>query len=58
MANNSLPPISLIKTWVWMMTESEEDDVRQRGMDNLVSAFGSLKSAQEYLLKQSQKENA
>jgi hypothetical protein len=43
------PPLPLIKTWVWMMIESGNPELQDKGRDNLISAFGSLAKANEYL---------
>ena len=46
------PPLPLIQTWVWMMTESNSPEIQQKGQNNLISSFGSLAKANEYLVKQ------
>ncbi|GIU36224.1 hypothetical protein [Shewanella colwelliana] len=46
------PPLPLIQTWVWMMTESNTPEIQQKGQSNLISSFGSLAKANEYLVKQ------
>ena len=43
------PPLPLIQTWVWMMIASGDPELQQKGRDNLISAFGSLAKANEYL---------
>jgi hypothetical protein len=43
------PPLPLIKTWVWMMIESGNPELQDKGRDNLISAFGSLAKANDYL---------
>lgn len=45
------PPLPLIQTWVWMMTESNSPEIQQKGQNNLISSFGSLAKANEYLVK-------
>lgn len=43
------PPLPLIKTWVWMMVESKEPELKEKGRENIINAFGSLANANEYL---------
>ncbi|MBT1444312.1 hypothetical protein KJI95_07205 [Shewanella sp. JM162201] len=43
------PPITLIQTWVWMMMESGNPELQEKGRRNLVNSFGSLAKANEYL---------
>jgi|TARA_R110002126_G_scaffold264444_1_gene407452 hypothetical protein len=45
------PPLQLIQTWVWMMIESGNPELQEKGRDNLISAFGSLAKANEYLVQ-------
>ncbi|MBB1268609.1 hypothetical protein [Shewanella sp. SR44-3] len=45
------PPLPLIQTWVWMMIESRDPELQDKGRNNLISAFGSLAKANEYLSK-------
>ncbi|RLV60472.1 hypothetical protein D5018_06680 [Parashewanella curva] len=50
-------PLALIKTWVWMMVESKEPQIREKGRSNLINTFGSLANANTYItekLKQSE----
>ncbi|ABO22724.1 hypothetical protein L1D32_06980 [Shewanella insulae] len=49
------PPLPLVQTWVWMMTESNSPEIQQKGQNNLISSFGSLAKANEYLVKQQAK---
>ncbi|ASJ97834.1 MULTISPECIES: hypothetical protein [Shewanella] len=49
------PPLPLIQTWVWMMTESNSPEIQQKGQNNLISSFGSLAKANEYLVQQQNK---
>ena len=46
---NNKPPESLIRTWVWMMAESNNPELVERGRKNLITAFGSMKKAIQYL---------
>jgi hypothetical protein len=48
-ANVKYPPLQLIQTWVWMMIESGNPELQDKGRNNLISAFGSLAKANEYL---------
>ncbi|WP_350431654.1 hypothetical protein ABIS04_15585 [Shewanella sp. H8] len=45
------PPLQLLQTWVWMMIESDNPELQDKGRDNLISAFGSLAKANEYLVE-------
>ena len=49
------PPLQLIQTWVWMMIESNNPELQDKGRDNLISAFGSLAKANEYLVESTKK---
>ncbi|BDM63480.1 hypothetical protein NFHSH190041_09320 [Shewanella sp. NFH-SH190041] len=53
--NVQYPPLPLIKTWVWMMIESDNPEIREKGKSNLIASFGSLAKANEYLANQSNK---
>ena len=48
----NIPPESLIRTWVWMMSENNDPELINKGRKNLINAFGSLKNAIEYIEKQ------
>lgn len=43
------PPLPLIQTWIWMMIESGNPEIQEKGKTNLISSFGSLAKANEYL---------
>ncbi len=45
------PPMALIKTWVWMLVESNVPEIREKGRNNLISSFGSLANADDYISK-------
>ncbi|WP_372871449.1 hypothetical protein [Shewanella sp.] len=45
------PPLTLIQTWVWMMMESGNPELQEKGRRNLINSFGSLANANEYLVK-------
>ncbi len=48
------PPLPLIQTWIWMMTQSGDADIQQKGQNNLIASFGSLAKANEYLVNTNQ----
>lgn len=39
------PPLALVDTWVWMMSNSKEPSLQEVGKERLVDAFGDLHSA-------------
>ena len=45
------PPMALIKTWVWMMVESNVPEINEKGRSNLIKSFGSLANANDYISK-------
>jgi len=47
--NVKYPPLQLIQTWVWMMIESGNPELQDKGRNNLISAFGTLAKANQYL---------
>ncbi|GAB1040359.1 MAG: hypothetical protein Sw1PiTSA_21140 [Shewanella algae] len=49
------PPLPLIQTWVWMMIESGNPEIQEKGRNNLIASFGSLAKANEYLAQQAPK---
>lgn len=49
---NNMPPESLIRTWVWMMSENNDPELMNKGRNNLISAFGSLQKAIQYIEQQ------
>ena len=52
---NQSPPLQLIQTWVWMMIESGNPELQEKGRNNLIATFGSLAKANEYLTNQLKK---
>jgi hypothetical protein len=48
----NVPPESLIRTWVWMMSENNDPQLMNKGRKNLISAFGSLQKAIQYIEQQ------
>ena len=51
-AMKNVPPESLIRTWVWMMSENNDQELINKGRKNLIDAFGSLQKAIEYIEQQ------
>jgi hypothetical protein len=49
---HKVPPESLIRTWVWMMSEKDNPELMQKGRQNLINAFGSLQNAIQYIEQQ------
>ena len=49
---NNTPPESLIRTWVWMMSENKDPELMNKGRQNLINAFGSLQKAIQYIEQQ------
>ncbi len=49
MSENKKPPIHLVQTWIWMMTSSDDDEVKASGQEKLIAAFGSMIAVQNYL---------
>lgn len=49
---NNTPPESLIRTWVWMMSENNDPELMNKGRQNLINAFGSLQNAIQYIERQ------
>lgn len=49
MSENKKPPIHLVNTWIWMMTSSDDDEVKVSGQQKLIAAFGSMAEVQRYL---------
>jgi hypothetical protein len=51
-AMKNVPPESLIRTWVWMMSENNDPELMNKGRKNLINAFGSLQNAIQYIEQQ------
>jgi hypothetical protein len=43
------PPESLIRTWVWMMSENDNPELSKKGRQNLINAFGSMQNVIKYI---------
>lgn len=48
----NIPPESLIRTWVWMMSENNDPELMNKGRKNLINAFGSMQNAIKYIEEQ------
>jgi hypothetical protein len=48
-AMNNVPPESLIRTWVWMMSENNDPELMNKGRKNLINAFGSIQKVIQYI---------
>ena len=48
----NMPPEPLIRTWVWMMSENNDQELMNKGRQNLINAFGSLQKAIQYIEQQ------
>jgi hypothetical protein len=46
------PPESLIRTWVWMMSENDNPELAKKGRQNLLNAFGSMQNVIKYIEEQ------
>ncbi len=42
-------PVSLLKTWVWMVTESDDPSLIDQGTDNLIQQFNSITEARDFI---------
>tara|TARA_R110001592_G_scaffold63585_5_gene194875 strand:- start:15749 stop:15922 length:174 start_codon:yes stop_codon:yes gene_type:complete len=45
------PPVALVRTWINLLTSSEEKEVKDRASEMLLNAFGSMKNAAEFAEK-------
>ncbi|NRA83123.1 MAG: hypothetical protein HRU22_04900 [Gammaproteobacteria bacterium] len=43
------PPIALLKTWLWMMLDAKDEDLRRQGESKIIATFSNMKAAVEYL---------
>ena len=48
MEQASLPPKTLVQTWVTLIKSNENGTVRQHATNQLINTFGSLESAIQY----------
>ena len=39
------PPVVLVRTWINLLTSSEEKEVKDRAAEMLLNAFGNMKNA-------------
>lgn len=44
-----LPPVSLVRTWLWMMLEANDEQLKAESQERLLSVFGNLKAVVEYV---------
>ena len=49
MSEAKKPPVHLVKTWIWMMTQSDDDELKASGQEKLIGAFGSMLEVQKFL---------
>ena len=49
MTEQKQPPLHLVKTWIWMMTSSDDAELQASGQQKLIAAFGSMLEVQKYL---------
>lgn len=45
------PPVVLVKTWVSLVRSSEDEEVKSRACQMLIDAFGDMKAAADYCVK-------
>jgi hypothetical protein len=43
------PPIALLKTWLWMMLDAKDEELRKQGESKIIATFSNMKAAVEYL---------
>ena len=46
------PPVALLKTWLWMMLDAKDAQLRKQGESKIIATFSSIKIAVEYLENQ------
>ena len=44
-----MPPVTLLKTWLWMAKDARDDGLRRLGCRNLMQFFSSLEQAERYI---------
>ncbi|WP_394230948.1 hypothetical protein [Shewanella colwelliana] len=49
--HKTYPPLTLVKTWIWMLNKDDLPEVQKKGLENLLQTFGSLAKANEYILE-------
>jgi len=45
---HSEPSVVLVKTWVFLISSNEDQEIRSRAMELLLGAFGTMKDAMEF----------
>jgi hypothetical protein len=48
-SDTSTPPDALVKTWMWMMTNKDDEELRLSGRQKLVDAFGGINAAVKFI---------
>jgi hypothetical protein len=48
-ATNMSPPVTLVKTWIWMARDASDYQLKKLGERNIVNTFGSLQAAKDYV---------
>ena len=38
------PPVMLVKTWIYLVTSGETKELRERGLQMLIGAFGTMEN--------------
>jgi len=43
------PPVALLKTWLWMMLDAKDEQLRKQGEQKIIATFSNIKAALDYL---------
>ena len=43
------PPVALLKTWLWMMLDAKDKELRKEGEAKIIATFSNMKAAIDYL---------
>jgi hypothetical protein len=43
------PPKALIETWLHLLTQNDDKELKEIGKDKLLSAFGDMQAAANYI---------
>jgi hypothetical protein len=43
------PPVALLKTWLWMMLDAQDEQLRKQGESKIIATFSNIKAAIDYL---------
>ena len=49
--NSNQPPKVLVLTWLQLLKESDDNDVKEHATNMLIGAFGSMQGVANYLSK-------